>query len=85
MTNEEYSSGPLDVPTLEVIAQRASTRPLADGWAFQPDAMLPRRLELCLDEDQYPSPIAKPRLDIRWFEGGDYTVQYLETRDEDVW
>ena len=52
---------------------------------FYPDAMSPRRLELSLDEDQYPSPIAEARLDIRWFEGGDYTVHYLETRDDDVW
>ena len=86
MTGEEASSGPLDVPTLEVIAQRTVTHPLVDGWAFQPDAMSPRRLELSLDEDQYPSPIAEARLDVRWFEGGDYTVHYLETRDDDdVW
>lgn len=85
MTGEEYSGGPLDVPTLEVIAQRAGTHPLVDGWAFQPDAMSPRRLELSLDEDQYSPSVDEVRLDIRWFEGGDYTVHYLETRDDDVW
>jgi hypothetical protein len=85
VTGEEYSGGPLDVPTLEVIAQRAGTHPLVDGWAFQPDAMSPRRLELSLDEDQYSSSVDEARLDIRWFEGGDYTVHYLETRDDDVW
>ena len=69
MTGEEYSSGPLDVPTLEVVVQRAVTHPLVDGWAFQPDAMLPRRLELSLDEDQYPLPIAEARLGTaRWRE-----------------
>ena len=85
MTGEEYSSGPLDVPTLEVIAQRTVTRPLADGWAFYPDTISPRRLELYLDEDRYPSSIVEARLDVRWFEGGDYTVHYLETRDDDIW
>ena len=85
MTGEEYSGGPVDVPTLEVIAQRAGTHPLVDGWAFQPDAMSPRRLELYLDEDQYSSSVDEARLDIRWFGGGDYTVHYLETRDDDVW
>ena len=85
MTGEESSSGPLDIPTLEVIAQRAVTHPLVDGWMFQPDAISPRRLELSVDEGQYPSPITEVRLDIRWFEGGDYTVHYLETRDDDVW
>jgi len=85
VTSEEYSSGPLDVPTLDVIAQRAVTHSLVDGWAFQPDSMSPRRLELHIDENQYPSPIRGPRLDVRWFEGGDYSVHYLETRDDDIW
>jgi len=85
VTSEEYSSGPLDVPTLDVMAQRAVTHPLVDGWAFQPDAMSPLWLELSLDENQYPSPITEARLVLRWFEGGDYTVHYLETRDDEVW
>ena len=85
MTGEEYSGGPLDVPTLEVLARRAVTHSLVDGWAFQPDSMSPRRLELYLDGNQYPSAITEARLDVRWFEGGDYTVQYLEIRDADVW
>lgn len=85
MTGEEYSTGPLDVPTLEVIAQRAVTHPLVDGWAFQPDAVSPRRLEVHLDDAQYLRPVVEARLDIRWFEGDDYTVQYLETRDDGVW
>ena len=85
MTSEEYSDGPLDVSTLEVIAQRAVIHPLADQWGFQPDGTSPRWLELSLDEDQYPLPITEARLDVRWFEGGDYTVHYLETRDDDVW
>ncbi|PSQ14642.1 hypothetical protein BRD02_08815 [Halobacteriales archaeon QS_8_69_73] len=85
MTGEEYSSGPLDVSTLEVIAQRAVTHPLADRWAFHPDTISPRRLELSLGENQYPSPIAEARLDVRWFEDGDHTVHYVETRDNDVW
>jgi hypothetical protein len=85
VTGEEYSGGSLDVPTLKVIAQRGGTHPIIDGWAFQPDAISPRRLELSLDEEQHSSPVDEARLDIRWFEGGDYTVHYLETRDDDVW
>jgi len=40
---------------------------------------------LSLNGRQYPSPVAAARLDVRWFEGGDYAVHYLETRDDDVW
>lgn len=85
MTGEEFSGGSLDVPTLEVIAQRTTTHPIVDGWAFQPDTMSPRRLELYLDEEQYSQSVDEVRLDIRWFEGGDYTVHYLELRDDEVW
>lgn len=85
MTDEEVSSGPLDISTLEVIAQRAVSHPLVDGWAFHPDAVSPRWLELQLDTDQYPRPILEARLDIRWFQGGEYAVHYLELRDTDVW
>jgi hypothetical protein len=85
VTDEAYSGGPLNVPTLDVLARRGGTHPLVDGWAFETDAMSPRRLALHLDEDQYPPPVAAVRLDVRWFEGGDYAVQYLETRGDDVW
>jgi hypothetical protein len=85
VSGEDYSGGPLDLPTLEGIAQRAATHPLVKEWAFHPDAISPRRLELYLDADQYPSLVEEARLDIRWFEGNDYTVQYLETRGDNIW
>lgn len=85
MTSEDLSTGPLDVPTLEVLAHRADTHPLVNRWAFQPDAISPRWLELSLDANQYPGSVAEPRLDIRWFEGGDYAFHYLEMRGNDVW
>lgn len=84
MSGEEPPGGPLDIATLEMLAQRADTHPLVDSWAFQPDAVSPRRLELHLDDGQYPPSIETARLDIRWFEGGDYTLHCLETRNDDV-
>lgn len=82
---DDHSGGPLDVATLEVLARRAGAHPLVDGWELQPDAMSPRRLELRLDDDQYPEPVIAVRLDVRWFEGGDYAVHYLERRAENAW
>lgn len=85
MTDDDTPGAPIDVSTLEVLARRADTHPLVDDWALQPDAMSPRRLDLSLDVGQYPMQVDAARLDVRWFEGGDYTVHYLETRGDDVW
>lgn len=85
MSDEDYTGRPLDVATLEVIAQRATAHPLVDGRAFRPDALSPRRLEVRLDAGQYPTAVDAARLDVRWYDGGDYTVHYHETRGADVW
>lgn len=85
MSGDDASGGPIDVATLDVLAMRADTHPLVDGWAFQPDAMSPRRLELSLDAGQYPEPVDAARLDVRWFEGGDHSVHYLEFRSGENW
>jgi len=81
----EDRAGPLDVPTLEVLGRRARSHPLVIGWSFQPDAMSSRRLEVELDAGQYPEIVTTARLDVRWFEGGAYTIHYLESRGEDTW
>lgn len=85
MTDDERRSGPLDVATLDVLARRADSHPLVGGSVLRPDSLSPRRLEVPLDDDRYPDPVTEARLDVRWYEGGDYTVQYLESRAEDVW
>lgn len=85
MSGEDYTGGPLDVAILEVLGERAATHSLVECWAFRPDAISPRRLELRLDAAAYPSAVDAARLDGRWFDGGDYTVHYLETRGEAIW
>ncbi|MBZ6493575.1 hypothetical protein [Natrinema longum] len=82
---EEGPSGPLDVPTLEVLARRATTRSLVSNWEFRPDSISPRVLELRLDEKRYPASVNGSRLDVRWFVGGDYTIHYLEASDDRTW
>jgi hypothetical protein len=81
----ENLGGPLDVATLDLLARRAGTHPLVETWAFEPDAVSPRRLRLTLDDGAYPVPVASARLDVRWFVGGDYTFHYLEVRDAGRW
>lgn len=85
MTDAGDADGPLDVHVLEMLGKRAVSHPLVLAWVFQPDIVSPRRLELHLDADQYPAPVDGARLVVRWYESGDYTVQYLETRGEGVW
>ena len=79
------SSGLLDFPTHEVLAQRAITYPLVPTWESRPDPISPRVLELQLDRTRYPSVVCEVRIDVRWFVGGDYTVHYLEIREEETW
>ena len=85
MTAEDISGGPLDVATLNLLARRANAHPLVDSWAYHPDSISPRRLELAIDVNQYPESITDSRLDVRWFEGGDYTFQYVEAHENTEW
>ncbi|MFU8869954.1 hypothetical protein, partial [Natronococcus sp.] len=82
---EEAPSGPLDVAALEVIARRATSHPLVSDWAFRPDSISPRVLEIRLDGAQYPDTVRDVRLDVRWFVGGDYTVHYREISENETW
>ncbi len=85
MTDPDFSGGPLDVATLEVLARRAAGHHLVSAWEFRPDAMSPRILELRLDATQYPESVRRAKLDVRWFEGGDYSLHYLEQRGDSTW
>ena len=77
--------GRLDVPTLRTIAQRATTHPLVEGWAFDPSSLSPRLLRIHLDASAYPTTVTAARIDCRWFTTNDYSFHYLEndeTEDE---
>ncbi|MEF8826396.1 MAG: hypothetical protein V5A27_08685 [Halapricum sp.] len=86
MSGPEFdASGPLDVSTLEGLAGRATTHPLVTDATFEPDSISPRVLAIHLDSEQYPDPISEVRLDIRWLEGGDYSMHYVEVDPEGMW
>ena len=85
MTDEDDSvpeSGRLDRTTMEILARRSETHPLVTSWAFHPDRLSPRVLEITLDSSTYPPSVNAVRLDIHWFVTGDYYLHYLETREE---
>lgn len=81
----DRSGSPLDVPTLEIMGQRATSHPLVAGWRFRPDAISPRFLEIDLNDGRYPDDIRTARLEIRWFEDGAYSIHYLEDHCDTVW
>ena len=84
--NRDAPAGPLDVVTLEQLGQRVSTHPLVSDWTLEPDSLAPRKLVVRFDENQYPPAVQRARIDIRWFEGGDYSVHHVETHgDGDRW
>ena len=68
-----------------MLGERATGHRLVDGWRFRPDAISPRVLELGVATEQYPVTVTECRLDVRWFEGGDYSIHYLETSTEETW
>lgn len=86
MSDDEGSGGPvpsgrLDVPTLRVLARRATTHPLVLDWAFDSSSVSPRLLRLSLNAHSYPNTVRTVRIDIRWFNTDDYSFHYVEERD----
>lgn len=83
-SGDPLPSGRLDVPTLQTLAQRATTHPLVEDWAFDPSSLSPRVLQLYMVAGSYPSDVMSVRLDIRWFSTSDYSFHYLEERDDET-
>jgi hypothetical protein len=75
-------SGRLDRTTMETLARRSETHPLVASWAFTPDRLSPRSLEITLDASAYPPYVDAVRLDIYWFVTGDYYVHYVEAHTD---
>lgn len=85
MPDDDLPAGPLDLPALDAMGDRAMEHPLVEDRRYHPDGLSPRRLELGLDDGQYPADVAEVRIDVRWFEGGRYSVHYLERHDDRTW
>lgn len=82
-SGDQIPGGRLDVPTLQTLAQRATTHPLVDDWAFDPSRVSPRILQLYLTASAYPTDVTAARIDVRWFVTGDYSFHYLEERNSE--
>ena len=79
-TAVEAATGPVDEPTLRTIGARAVETRQVTAQTFEPDAITPRSLRLRLDAGQYAAAVTAATLDVRWFETGDYSFHYRESR-----
>lgn len=75
--------GRLDPITLQTMGRRAASHPLVETWQFEPDSASPRMIEIRLDTGSYPIDVEEARLDVRWFVTDDYSLYYVETRNEE--
>lgn len=77
------STGPPDRQTLQLLERHLSTDPFVADTDFEPNVYELRLLRAQLDTDLSPESVVDARLDIRWFETGDFSIHYVERTVED--
>lgn len=80
--DQPETTGPPDRQTLRLLERQLSDDELIEGTTFDPDTNEPRLCRAQLDVDRYPTSVTGIRLDIRWFESGDFSIHYRETHAE---
>jgi hypothetical protein len=77
------STGPPDRQTLRLLEKHLSSDSLVAETRFEPDPYELQVLQALLDTGHYPATVTAARIDIRWFTTGDFSIHYIETREED--
>ena len=80
-TIDSVSGGPVDFDRLEVIRERLTTDDRFTEVDERP-AFASERLVCRYDRRLYPDRVRSARLEIVWFETGDFSLHYLSTRRE---
>lgn len=80
---DAVSGAPLDATRLDVIYERVTTDDRFVQVDKQPE-YAPARLVCAYDTHFYPSSVQQARLEIAWFENGDFSLHYHEDHDEGV-
>lgn len=75
--SDTITGAPIDFDRLEVIAERLATGERFVRIERQP-AFAPDRLVCVYDSRFYPSSVRTARLEIVWFENGDFSLHYHE-------
>lgn len=79
---EPAATGPPDRQTLRLLEEHLADDPLVASTVFEPSHHEPRSVVVRLDEDRYPPRVSRVRMDVRWFERGDYSFHYVEHRSD---
>ncbi|MFC7060084.1 hypothetical protein [Halovenus salina] len=79
------STGPPDRQTLRLLERQLASDSLVAETVFEPDPYEPRLLRALLDSGRYPESVTATRVDIRWFTTDDFSIHYLESREDDNW
>ncbi|MDB9281506.1 hypothetical protein PN416_16695 [Halorubrum ezzemoulense] len=77
-TGDSISGGPVDFDRLAVIRERLTTDDRFSEVGDQP-SFAPERLVCQYDRQLYPDRVRSARLEIVWFETGDFSLHYHET------
>lgn len=78
--SDSLSGGPIDFDRLEVIRERLATDDRFTKIDEQP-AFAPERLVCRYDQQFYPDHVRRARLEIVWFENGDFSLHYHEAHE----
>ena len=79
-TGGSISGGPIDFDRLAVIRDRFATDDRFTEVDDQP-GFAPERLVCQYDRQLYPERVRSARLEIAWFENGDFSLHYHETHE----
>jgi hypothetical protein len=79
-TSDSGSGGPIDFDRLELIRERLTTDDRFTEIGEQP-AFAPDRLVCRYDRRLYPDRVQSARLEIVWFETGDFSLHYHEAHE----
>ena len=78
--------GPIDTAVLTQLAQNARRNPVVRAATLEPTPQSPTQLRITIDAAQYPAKVDTVRVDVRWFETGDFSFHYVERHvDETTW
>lgn len=77
---------PIDAAVLDLFRERARTHPLVGRIEAKSDFDAISTLVLRFEEDRYPESVSGARLEIQWYENGEYNFHYHESHENGrVW